>query len=699
MSIARFVSLYSRALGLIGTAILLAALLVDRRWLGEIPEIIVMFGATVALRGLSVPLSKYSYLTQTALVGIAGSLLVGVPATALAISAAVPVTDAIWQRKPLRVAWINLGREVITLVAAYGVYATTLHWLGMTVAGAPIPVVSIELLPALAGYALAYFVFGRVLFYFSLIIRSKLEPAERLMIVRYEVIGYAATLLAATVVVGSVVAWSSFGAWILVGLVLTFLGLLLKQMVEEAISAEELNKIHAMEAVITANISLADSFHRIERLAHRLVDWGDFRIYRLHDGVMSLAHRSERGRAARGEPSEDISALRRTAAASGHTIVIDDVTRDKRIADAPEEVQSLVIVPLKFGDHVIGTLELEHHKRNSYRQQDILTITTFANQLATAVHITDLRRPLVETVERMTRQLATIAQTAEALKEAAAAVAASTGVIREGVRREESEVSGGLEATESLAQVSRRVSDDGVGAARASTAASDVATRNRTQIREAIERLVALKAFVGESSTKVQQLGQISRRITGFIASIRELADMTNLLALNAAIEAARAGKHGKGFGVVADEVRHLAEQSANAAAEAGELVQDIHTQVGEVVEQMRRGQVNVSGVEELSAAALEALDAIVAATAEATAHAGRITAAAGEQNVAFDRLRERIHAVASIAGQNRAEADDVATRAVQAAEGLTDLERATRDLEQVATMLRDLTRGFANVA
>jgi methyl-accepting chemotaxis protein len=695
MSINRFVIIYSQALAYAGTVILAAVLIADPRWLGQILEIVVLFGSAIALRGLAVPLSKYSYLTQTALVGVAGSLLVGVPATALAVAGATLVTDSLWQRKPLRVAWINLGREVITIVAAFGVYATSLPWLGMHAA----PIVAIELLPALVGYALAYFLFGRVLFYFSLIIRSKLEPAERLMIVRYEVIAYAATLLAATIFVGAVVAWSSFGAWILVGLVLTFLGLLLKQMIDEAISAEELNKIHAMEAVIAANISLQDSFQRIERLANRLVDWGDFRIYRLHEGKMTLAHRSERGRAARGEPSQDTVALRQAVADTGETVVIDDVTRAKRIADAPFEVQSLVIVPLKFGDHVIGTLELEHHKKHCYRRQDILTITTFANQLATAVHITDLRRPLVETVDRMTRQLAAIAQTAEALKGAAAAVASSTGVIREGVRREEGEVSGGLEATESLAQVSRRVSDDGAGAARASTAASDVASRNRTQIREAIERLVALKAFVGESSSKVQQLGQMSRRITGFIASIRELAEMTNLLALNAAIEAARAGKHGKGFAVVADEVRDLAEQSASAAAEAGELVQDIHTQVGEVVEQMRKGQVNVGGVEELSAAALEALDAIVAATAEATAHAGRITAAAGEQNQAFARLRERINAVARIAGQNRAEADDVATRAVQAAEGLTDLERATRELEQVATMLRDLTRGFANVA
>src|SRR2546428_14193479 len=79
---------------------------------------------------------------------------------------------------------------------------------------------------------------------------------------------------------------------------------------------------------------------------------------------------------------------------------------------------------------------------------------------------------------------------------------------------------------------------------------------------------------------------------------------MTNLLALNAAIEAARAGKHGKGFAVVAEEVRHLAEQSATAALEAGELVPDIHRPGGGGVEQMRRGQGNVGGVEELSAGA-----------------------------------------------------------------------------------------------
>jgi methyl-accepting chemotaxis protein len=107
---------------------------------------------------------------------------------------------------------------------------------------------------------------------------------------------------------------------------------------------------------------------------------------------------------------------------------------------------------------------------------------------------------------------------------------------------------------------------------------------------------------------------------------------------------------------------------------------------------------VNVAGVEELSSDALEALEAIVRATADATGHAQRIAAAAGEQDDAFGRLRQRISAVAAISLQNRAEAEGVSARAGEAAMGLGNLETATRELEEVASRLRDLTRGFASL-
>src|SRR5207244_6148336 len=88
---------------------------------------------------------------------------------------------------------------------------------------------------------------------------------ERMLIFRYECISFGATIIAAATLVGTVVFWPP-EVWLIVAALLTFLGLLFKTMLEEAISAEELNKIHAVEAVITSNISLEDSFARIERL-------------------------------------------------------------------------------------------------------------------------------------------------------------------------------------------------------------------------------------------------------------------------------------------------------------------------------------------------------------------------------------------------------------------------------------------------
>ncbi len=692
MTAASIVNRYARALAVAGPVLLVAVLVADRRWTHQGLEILALIVLGIPLRGVTVSLSKYSYLTQTGLVVLAGVLLVGAPATALALAVVTLATDWVWHRKPLFVAGVNVGRELVALLAAFGVYAWTLELHGIAA-----PQLDVTAIPPVFFLVLTYVVASRLLFYFTLLLRGKLRRDEELLLLRYECISAFATVVAAAVVVVSVRLWPP-GAWPFIGAALVACGLLLRQILSEAIAAEELNKIHAVESVITSDVALDDAFSRIERLARRVVDWGDLRVYRMVGGEARLAHRSATGRPNRGEPPPDIAALRAEVVRTGTPMVVADTGRDPRIREPTDAVQTVIVLPLRFGDRVLGTLELEHHKRNSYRPSDLVTITTFANQLATAIHIGDLRQPLVETVERLGAQLATLTSTAAALRDAAAAVAGSTAAIRHGALSETDEVQSGLAVTAELADLTRRVASDGLEAARASSQASDVAERHRPQIQEAIERLVALKSFVGETSRQVQALGQVSRRITGFIASIRELAEMTNLLALNAAIEAARAGTHGRRFGVVAGEVRQLAEQSAAAAAEAGELVQNIHRRVGEVVEQMRRGQVNVGGVEELSAGALGALDRIVEATAEATEHARRIAASAETQGGAFDGLRVRMDAVASIAERNRGEADDVTARADETARGLGELERATRELEQVAAMLRSLTHSFASV-
>jgi methyl-accepting chemotaxis protein len=193
----------------------------------------------------------------------------------------------------------------------------------------------------------------------------------------------------------------------------------------------------------------------------------------------------------------------------------------------------------------------------------------------------------------------------------------------------------------------------------------------------------------------VAQLGTITSRIQGFIGTIREIADLTNLIALNAAIEAARAGADGRGFAVVADEVRDLAAQSLHAAGAARVLLEEITQQVSAVSGQMERGREAVAGVEKLSADAAGALDAIVGTTGEAGRHARAIAATAAEQLRAVDGLTGQIRRVAEGSARTLSETEALARRATDAASGQADLERAIRELSEVAADLQRIARHF----
>ena len=320
---------------------------------------------------------------------------------------------------------------------------------------------------------------------------------------------------------------------------------------------------------------------------------------------------------------------------------------------AASDTQSLVILPLRFGADVIGTLELEHHKRHMYRGRDLAAMATLATQVATAIHIAELRRPLVTTVDSIGSQVGALARATESLHASADALTAASKSLRVGLAEQDAFVTAGLLATKALASGSAEMAVQGKRAAEASGRASETAARNRETIRDAIRRLVDLKHFVAESSRQVGELGNVTKRITGFIGSIREIADLTNLISLNAAIEAARAGQEGKGFAVVAAEVRELADQSAVAAREAGGLLAAIAEQVTEITAQMSHGERAVEGVEQLGEAAVEALEGIVNVTREAGTAAQRIGETAGQQEGAFAKLQEQIGHLATVSAQD----------------------------------------------
>jgi methyl-accepting chemotaxis protein len=688
LDVARVLHLYTRTLGVGGLLLLLAVLAVDTRWLSHPISLAVLTISIVALRSVPVRLSKYSYLTQSGVPTLVGAVCVGPAPVAAALWIGVAAADVFGLRKQPRAGVINAGREVIGFIASYGPYAAILALGGASE-------VALDFLPAAAILVALYFFISRALFYFSLLIRNKLESAEKILILRWEISSYLLTIMAATLVIWTLANMSPVG-WVAVALPLGVVGLLARHIMDEAIGAEDLNKVHLMEAAIASNTTLQGSFTQIERIAYRLLDWGDFRVYRAANSGISLTYRSSLGRENRGEPPSALNPLRKEVLELREPLVVRDVRNDSRIAESLSGVLTLVIQPIRFGDDVLGLLEVEHHKRHAYGAKDLMAISTLANQMATAIHIAELRKPLVLTVGQIGEQVTALARVADSLRASATALADVSQGMRQGALELERFATGGLRATGSLANASQEMMSQGAQAAAASGTAAEVAARNREVIGDAIARLVELKGFVAAGADKVASLGALTQRITGFIGTIREIADLTNLIALNAAIEAARAGREGRGFAVVASEVRELAAQSLHAAREASGLLGEIADQVSAVSGQMQRGRDVVAGVEELSADAAKALDAIVGTTGEAGGHAKAIAATAAQQRDAVNSLTGQIEQVAASSAKSRVDTDSLAKRAGEASAGQAELERAIRELGTLATDLQRIASHFA---
>ena len=688
-----FLGAYARVVGSVGLVLLVAALAADQRWMGQGVGIFVLLIPVVALRAQQIPLTKYGALNLLAIPALAGALLVGPPASALAMWLGIVVADGILLRKGFQAAWINGGREVIALFSSYGVYA----W-AVTALNGGEAALTTDTLAALALFMLAYFVASRMLLYFTLLLRDKLVDEEKSLILRYEVIAFGASAIAVSLILLTVLNLSPVG-WGVVGVVLLGAGLLVKRILEESIAAEELNKILAMEQIVSSDVDIGDAFRRIQLLAHRLVDWQTFRISRLEDGALRQIWSGDLGYLeTETDLRPELATLRAESLQSGEVINVPDVQRDERIELSASPMRSVVLLPLRFGDRTVGLLELEHHKPDAYSVKEIALIRRFALQLATTLHIYDLRRPLREAMTRVSSQLDTLTASARALRGGGESVARTIADITRGIAEEGEQVGRSLDVTRALHSATQDVVRDGSAAAEASQRATEIATEHRHTIATAIERLVGAKTFVGESGAQISGLSASVMRITEFIAVIRELADRTNLLALNAAIEAARAGEQGKGFAVVADEVRKLAEQSARASDEAGDIVTEFEEQMRRVAFQMSRGENIVQDVETLSGHAREALDLIVDATASAATGAQRIALTSREQELAFSSLSDRVRRISAISGRNREGAEQVTQTAREQADALRELEGATQELRSVANYLNDLTRRITSV-
>ncbi len=274
------------------------------------------------------------------------------------------------------------------------------------------------------------------------------------------------------------------------------------------------------------------------------------------------------------------------------------------------------------------------------------------------------------------RQIAdSITSSATSLSSSAEELSATSDDMSKGANELSSQTEQVVTAMTEVSQTIMDMAKNASSAADASKNASETAAKGKKIVDTTAGDMVKIAQTVQEAASTIEELGRSSAQIGEIVAVINGIADQTNLLALNAAIEAARAGEQGRGFAVVADEVRKLAERSGQATKDIGQRITAIQAAAGESVDAMKRGSDEVDKGVGLAKEASAALDSIVRASTNAMDMVQRIAAATEEQSAATEEVTQNMENIASITKQSSTSTDQIKVSA-------TDLARLASELK-----------------
>ncbi|MDD1503859.1 HAMP domain-containing methyl-accepting chemotaxis protein [Lysinibacillus sp. CNPSo 3705] len=359
-------------------------------------------------------------------------------------------------------------------------------------------------------------------------------------------------------------------------------------------------------------------------------------------------------------------------------IIIDRLLKPlKKVVNAANQVANgqLINVDLEITKDEIGNLSKSIQTMVSNLQHIILNIRNTSDNVSSAAN--QLTINAAETYNSSTiiaQDMGQITQNAEASM----------------VMTEETAA-----AMEETATGIQQIADSANTAAESSISASQASERGNQVVQQVIAQMELINDSVEQIGTTINGLHINTKKISDIVNLITAIADQTNLLALNAAIEAARAGEHGKGFAVVADEVRRLAEQSSQSATEIYNLISTIQADSNASITVMEKGKEDVKAGMEFTNEVGEIFKEILTSSEEVASQIREISAASQQISASSEEVAASVNNIKQSAEQSSEFSANVSSATQEQLTTMQEVKEASSSLGKTAEELQVLVAKF----